>query len=397
MQPNYPKVADSDKFYLQMALKLAQAFDNSKLFADIDEDTRRNVVLAIIGYYQDVVSDCGIWRSFITIHKKYYGSPLPFYAISDEYCESELNVEDIQFIIWYVLECHAKEYGRLSPHHNDIKTLAKVFFDILDAEYLDAPNPTEYIMAMDVELNDASQAHNILDLSTWLFWNSYFMNHAARGAIEEAHAEARKIIAQHPNPAIAKPKLGDLNDRTMLSNPCGPLALTVGEWIEAIVDGTLPEQEENFDEAATHKFYKQLHEATGGKDIAFIDSYDALEAFLSDDMKWGQNADGHLPHLRSADNFVVFGNRTKGILIAQNVAEYIKHPDNPAYNAEEARKNGYQLLTTRGAMPIDLLKHAIANGMMPDMRLPYDADGSVLNANWDFLARLYQQRFYRPD
>ena len=60
MQPNYPKVADSDKFYLQMALRLADIFDRSGLFADIDEATRRNVVLAVIGYYQDVVSDCGI-------------------------------------------------------------------------------------------------------------------------------------------------------------------------------------------------------------------------------------------------------------------------------------------------------------------------------------------------
>ena len=91
MQPNYPKVADSDKYYLQMTLRLAEAFDRTGLFANIDESTRRNVVLAVIGYYQDVVSDCGIWRSFITIHKQVYGSPLPFYNPDDNYCESEMS------------------------------------------------------------------------------------------------------------------------------------------------------------------------------------------------------------------------------------------------------------------------------------------------------------------
>ena len=109
MQPNYPKVADSDKYYLQMTLRLADTFDRSGLFAHIDESTRRNVVLAVIGYYQDVVSDCGIWRSFITVHKHFYGNPLPFYAPNDEYCESELNRDDIRFIIWYILECHSAE------------------------------------------------------------------------------------------------------------------------------------------------------------------------------------------------------------------------------------------------------------------------------------------------
>ena len=397
MQPNYPKVADSDKYYLQMTLRLAEAFDRTGLFANIDESTRRNVVLAVIGYYQDVVSDCGIWRSFITIHKQFYGSPLPFYTPDDNYCESELNRDDIRFIIWYVLECHSTEYGLLSPFNADILELANLFFRILDEEYLKAPNPMEYIMAMDVELDNLGQAQTIFELSSWLFWNSYLMRHAARGAIEEAHTEAREIIARHAKPADAAPKLSDLNDRVMLSNPTGPLALTVGEWIKAIVDGVLPEQHEDLSNAATHKFYTQLHKATQGKDIAFFDSYDALEAFLSDDMQWGQCAEGHLPHLRHADNFVVFGTRTKGILIAQNVAQYIKHPDNCAYDAALAASEGYQMLTTRGACPIDLLKHAFSNGLLSDLRLPYDPDGNILNGNWDFLARLYQQRYYRPD
>ena len=397
MQPNYPKVADSDKFYLQMALRLADIFDRSGLFADIDEATRRNVVLAVIGYYQDVVSDCGIWRSFITIHRQFYGCPLPFFATDDDYCDAELNLDDLRFIIWYVIECHSHEYGNLSPYNADIKQLAEAFFSVLDEEYLSAPNPMEYIMAMDVELDNIGQVNSIFELSSWLFWNSYFMRHAARGAIEEAHAEAREIIARHSKPADASPKLSDLNDRVMLSNPTGPLALTVGEWIKAIVDGELPEKDEDLSGAATHKFYTQLHNATQGKDIAFFDSYDALETFLSDDMQWGQCPEGHLPHLRQADNFVVFGTHAKGILIAQNVAQYIKHPDNPAYDAHLAATEGYQMLTTRGACPIDLLKHAFANGLLCDMRLPYDPDGSILAANWDFLARLYQQRYYRPD
>ena len=111
MQPNYPKVADSDKFYLQMAMRLDDAIEHANMQLPLSAETKRDIVLAATGYYQDIVADCGIWRSFITIHKQLYGKPLPFYALPDEYCESELNKEDIQFIIWYVTECHSSEHG----------------------------------------------------------------------------------------------------------------------------------------------------------------------------------------------------------------------------------------------------------------------------------------------
>ena len=399
MQPNYPKVADSDKFYLQMAMQLDAAIEQTNSQLPLSPNIKRDIVLAVTGYYQDIVADCGIWRSFIAIHKQLYGTPLPFYSLPDEYCESELNKEDIQFIIWYVIECQSDNHGSLSPFNSDIKRLAEQFFHILDAQYLNAPTPTEYTIAMDVELDNIGQVQTILDLSSWLFFNSYLMHHAARGAISEAFTEAQSIIAKHPNPADATPHLSNLNQRVMLSNPTGPLALTVGEWLKMIVDGEMPQLGDDCNTASgkPHKFYQQLVRATGGEPLAFFDSYDALESFLSDDMRWGDAPQGHLPHLRGFDNFVVYGTPAKGILIAHDVAQYICHPQNPCYNPTLTNRQGYEMLTRIGSCPIDLTKHLFASGLVPDVRLPYDTDGSITAANWDFLARLYQQRYYRPD
>ena len=134
MQPNYPKVADSDKFYLQMAMQLDAAIEQTNSQLPLSPNIKRDIVLAVTGYYQDIVADCGIWRSFIAIHKQLYGTPLPFYSLPDEYCESELNKEDIQFIIWYVTECHSSEHGLLSPFDSDIAHLADRFFFFFYAE-----------------------------------------------------------------------------------------------------------------------------------------------------------------------------------------------------------------------------------------------------------------------
>ena len=57
MQPNYPKVADSDKFYLQMAMRLDDAIEQANMQLPLSAETKRDIVLAATGYYQDIVAD----------------------------------------------------------------------------------------------------------------------------------------------------------------------------------------------------------------------------------------------------------------------------------------------------------------------------------------------------
>ena len=66
-QPNYPEVAESDKYYIILANRLAKLLDNSRLLVNTPEQVRKDVVLAVVGYYQDIVADAGIWRSFSTM------------------------------------------------------------------------------------------------------------------------------------------------------------------------------------------------------------------------------------------------------------------------------------------------------------------------------------------
>ena len=54
-QPNNPKVVETDQFYLWIALRLAKVWDESPWLRGLDDAVRRDVVLAVTGYYQDVV------------------------------------------------------------------------------------------------------------------------------------------------------------------------------------------------------------------------------------------------------------------------------------------------------------------------------------------------------
>ena len=399
-QPNYPEVAESDKYYIILANRLAKLLTNSRLLINEPEQVRKDVILAAVGYFQDIIADAGVWRSFCTVCKEYYGTPLPLYPIPDDYIESELNEVDLRFVIWYVIEMSRNEQGSLSPFDPAIERTAHLIFNVFDAEYDDAPIPVELQMAFDVDLNDESEAQRIYDLSYWLFWDCWFLRPAAREALSRAAAEAHRIIKENPREEDARPLLAELNRNVMVESVTGPLALPIGEWLRLIVDGVMPKLDivQNATQSIKpHKYYTALLQATGGKEIAFINSYDALETFLSEQMGWGPSAEGHLPALRHADNFVILGNPEKGILIAPDVAQYLSHPDNPLYDATAAAAEAHTLVTTPGRVPHDLLKYAFANGMLPDARLPHDKQGTLLHTNWDFLSRLYLGPYSRPD
>ena len=140
-QPNYPEVAESDKYYIILANRLAKLITNSRLLINEPEQVRKDVILAAVGYFQDVVADAGVWRSFCTVCKEYYGTPLPLYPIPDDYIESELNEVDLRFVIWYVIEMSRDEQGTLSPFDPAIALPALLIFTVFDAEYDDSPVP----------------------------------------------------------------------------------------------------------------------------------------------------------------------------------------------------------------------------------------------------------------
>ena len=157
-QPNYPEVAESDKYYIILANRLAKLLENSRLLVNTPEQVRKDVVLAVVGYYQDIVADAGIWRSFSTMCKELYGTPLPIYDIPDDYIESELNEVDVKFVVWYVLEMSQESNGTLSPFNSMVERVAHLFFSVLDAAYDDAPVPVELQLALDVDLHDEAEA-----------------------------------------------------------------------------------------------------------------------------------------------------------------------------------------------------------------------------------------------
>jgi len=238
-QPNNPKVAVTDQFYLWMALRLAKLWDESPWLRGLDDGMRRDVVLAVVGYYQDVVADGGLWRSFTRMHSDRHGTPLPHYGRADDYVDYELNRDDVRYVIWWTI---VGEQGSetLDPHDAELEALATAFHLLLDEEYEKAPVPRQFCIAGEVELDSPLDAQRTYDYAYWLYWRSFLLRPSSQAVMDRAMPQAHAIIARAGD-ADARPLLQELNERLMASEPAGPIPLTVAQWLRIIVDDEMPE------------------------------------------------------------------------------------------------------------------------------------------------------------
>jgi len=237
-QPGNPQVEVTDRFYLWIAVRLAKVWDESPWLLGLDDEVRRDVVLAVVGYYQDVVADAGIWRSFTRLHSERHGSPLPHYGRREDYVDYELNCDDVRFVIWWTI-VGEQGTGAMDPHDAELAALATAFHKLLDEEYEEAPVPRHLCIASEVDLDSPQDARRIYDYAYWLYWRSFLLRPSSLAVMQRAMPQAHAIIEQ-AGESDARPLLLELNEHLMTTEPAGPIALTVAQWLRLIVEDEEP-------------------------------------------------------------------------------------------------------------------------------------------------------------
>lgn len=235
MQPGFPTIGDTDKYYYVVASHVARAWDRSGILTHIDDCVRERCVLMIIGYYQDVVADAGLWRTFTMLHEQQFGQPLPHYKRADDYVDYELNVDDVRFLIWHTLDFSPEVEDVPSPHDPVLLQLAQVLHVVLDYDYEHAPAPVELTMLTGVDVDDVADRQATYDLAHWFYWCSYLMQSNALDATQQALPQAQAIIDAHGESG-AVTFLHDLNDSIMATRcaTIGPISLPLSRWLRLI-------------------------------------------------------------------------------------------------------------------------------------------------------------------
>ncbi|MFI3314484.1 MAG: DUF3843 family protein [Rikenellaceae bacterium] len=130
----------SDSYYAKIANRVLVALESTQFEEILDKNMIRCVALALTSWFEDVMSDLGIWRAFTSECKRRYGSYLPFYDTSeDNYFPDEINLEDVRFLLWHYVQQDNIGKRLLNPENIELRITAETVYHIFDQEYEDAP------------------------------------------------------------------------------------------------------------------------------------------------------------------------------------------------------------------------------------------------------------------
>lgn len=375
--------------YIGIADRLYRICLNSGLTRIWNEEIMEGLAICLTGYLQDVVADAGLWRSFITVERELHGRTLPYFDISDDYIDFELNPEDVRFLTWYYLSQSDSRTRLVPPDDGTIEKLAGRLYAELEDNYMDAEESPAWLFARELDLKDPADQEQIIKIGNWIYINSYLMSPVSTINLRLAAESVKGLKTKDPI------EISRLLGEAIIENPTGPLALYMREWVNLIFENRLPKEDKKDEPKEEHPTYTKFISATGGEPIAFFRDHAELNRFLTEKLGWKDDEE-HFVQLKDERDMVLMVNPVKGMLIARNVAQCIKYPGNTLYNETIAKKEAIELLTQRGRCPADLLKFVCGHGALPDAAFPGEKSRLALG-NWDFTARCYLQLYYRGD
>ena len=394
-QPGYPDENENAGRYYEIAERLLNKFLSLGIY-DYSGSLFEKIALTLTDYLQDIVADGGLWRSFVDMNRKLYGWSVPFHTISEAYIDYELNLEDVRFLVWYIIAMLDIEHRDIYPHSSSILNIADAAFGILEESYDDAPIAENWCLSPGLEMHDPDDQEKIMRLAMWLFNSSYLLTPAFALDLHDIVSEvASNSSTQSENNEEKANEIRNRMQEAFVEMPTGPLALYALEWVNLIVRGKLPAPRQQSSEAV-HPYYEPFVAATDGNRMKIFSGYEDMNQFFIDKLGWEKGKE-YLSAAKGATDYVLLVDKHKGMLMARDIARCIKSPDNHLYDAEFARRHTFDLLTVRGLCPADLYHYISEQGWWSPASFPNSDDTVIVEENRDFIARCYLQQYYRGD
>lgn len=129
-----------DKYYTEIANRIKQTLLSTGIMCYDDDITDMSLRLA--AWFEDIISQTHIWKTFINECEKRYGKKLPFYPIGNNYHTDGINLEDIYFLLWHCLQQQNLGEQVINPENPGIQKAGNLIYEILSKESKNAPqNP----------------------------------------------------------------------------------------------------------------------------------------------------------------------------------------------------------------------------------------------------------------
>lgn len=233
----YERQDEVDTYYVNVANHIAGCLKDF-VGGRYPEHSVHGIAIYLTLWFQDVISQTGIWQAFSEECRKRYGCLVPFMTPEKEkdYYPGEVNPEDLQFLLWHYLQCMEKQAGGvLNPENPAFEELANQIYDYLSEEFQVAPENERLHAMLYGEAfgeNDYMRYRSVLE---WFHFCSYvgFENRGEYQRVVDTVAR----MGQNVNPHILS---YDVKQNILFEGRKNLLSLTSVEWL-ALVGKSHPE------------------------------------------------------------------------------------------------------------------------------------------------------------
>ncbi len=228
----YENHSITDNYYLKLSneVKKVLFLEYGKVLSYyLDEDNINLLSCFIVSYFEDIISETNIFTTFTNKHQNLYGKKLPFYNTS-KYDEDEINIQDIQFLVWYFLNTIQDEQF-VNPNKEVFYEMANDIMLILEDEYEYAPENKvlKKYYSLPKSETDFYKGREMIDavlFRTYFFHTDTFQNLLDR---------ENEIIGNSKNDENLLSYLRDNRDAVLFSENTKLLSLSGKEWVAEIL------------------------------------------------------------------------------------------------------------------------------------------------------------------
>lgn len=225
----YKSDTEVDHYFLNLCNELYKEIKSCPIYDNLTEllppAEIKTMVIILVSYFEDLISETKIWETFSKKHQDLYGTPYPFYETND-HVQGELNLQDFEFLIWYSINILQKE-AHVHFESKLIEYLGTLAYNLIYDEWETAPE-NERLKAYYHLDADEKDYFKIRELLTTIFFDTYLFIPDTRLRLHAALEETFETINDRQNADII---LQGETDNLLHSMNSSLLSLKAKEWL----------------------------------------------------------------------------------------------------------------------------------------------------------------------
>lgn len=393
----YVQSTPVDSYYTRIANRIYDILEATELVNSFTKDESIQIAIRLAAYFEDVISQTNIWRTFITDYKARFGHYLPFYTTDDHYYDDEVNYEDIRLILWhYTQQYHGWKKGTfVNPDNPANQAASRLIYELFCEEWTTAPENERMRRLFSVETRYTAKEYG--ELLSWFHFHSYLF------CSENAELTETVKGFMHYNPNY-QPDIMAIHDTLARVSRHSFLAYTSPYWLSRLIPAEHPDYElfraegekaESFVDSALaakretyEKQYEKFREVAGDDLLLYMTKKSDFKAFMKEHLDMDLEDDEG----KDEENFAVYATPEEGIRVLTGGVQFIKDPKNPFYDEKKAASQALAFFIVKHCST-GLLKELMSRGMLADAQTKSldtpERGKSIIQDNWKFLCMYF--------